>query len=63
MELTKTSKVEEVVFGKGFVPMLAAFFTATDDEIRSFKSLKESGEPIHMVIDPSGKVTIRGDHL
>ena len=28
MELMKMSKVEEVVFGKGFVPVLAAFFTA-----------------------------------
>lgn len=62
MELMRTTKVEEVVFGKGFVPMLAAFFTATDDEIRNFKSLKESGKPIHMVIDPAGKVTIKGNH-
>ena len=49
MELMKTSKVEEVVFGKGFVPVLAAFFTATEEEIRHFRNLKESGESIHMV--------------
>ena len=60
MELMKTSKVEEVVFGKGFVPVLAAFFTATEEEIRHFRNLKESGESIHMVIDPVGKVTIEG---
>jgi len=61
MELIKTSKLEEVVFGKGFVPMLAVFFTATDDEIRHFKNLKESGEPIHLVIDRVGKVTLEGE--
>ncbi|HUJ88919.1 MAG TPA: hypothetical protein VLX12_01885 [Syntrophorhabdales bacterium] len=61
MELMKTSKLEEVVFGKGFVPMLAVFFTATDEEIRHFRNLKESGEPIHMVIDPVGKVTLAGE--
>ena len=60
MELMKTSKLEEVVFGKGFVPVLAAFFTATEEEIRHFRNLKESGESIHMVIDPAGKVTIEG---
>ncbi len=60
MELMKTSKFEEVVFGKGFVPVLAAFFTATEEEIRHFRNLKESGASIHMVIDPVGKVTIEG---
>ena len=59
MELMKTSRVEEVVFGKGFVPALAVFFTATEDEISYFKNLKKSGEPIHMVIDPTGRVTFR----
>ncbi len=61
MELMKTSKTEEVVFGKGFVPVLAAFFTATEEEIKHFRTLKESGESIHMVIDPMGKVTIEGE--
>ena len=60
MELMKTSKLEEVVFGKGFVPVLAAFFTATKEEIRRFRNLKESGESIHMVIDAVGKVTFEG---
>ena len=60
MELMKTSKMVEVVFGKGFVPVLAAFFTATEEEIRHFRNLKESGESIHIVIDPVGKVTFEG---
>jgi len=62
MELMKTSRVEEVVFGKGFVPALAAFFSATEDEISHFRNLKESGEPIHMVIDPAREVTFGGAH-
>jgi hypothetical protein len=60
MELMRTRKLEEVVSGKGFVPVLAAFFTATEEEISHFRNLKESGESIHMVIDPVGKVTIEG---
>jgi len=60
MELMKTSRTEEVVFGKGFVPALAVFFTATDDEVKHFRNLKESGEAIHMVIDPVGRVTLKG---
>ena len=60
MELLRTSKLEEVVFGKGFVPVLAVFFTATEEEIRSFINLEKSGEPIHMVIDAVGKVTMEG---
>ena len=52
MEPMKTSRAEEAVSGKGFVPVLAAFFTATEDEIGHFKHLKESGASIHMVIDP-----------
>jgi len=59
MELMKTSRTEEVVFGKGFVPALAVFFTATDDEIKHFRNLKESGETIHILIDPVGKVTVK----
>ena len=62
MELMKTSRTEEVVFGKGFVPALAVFFSATEDEISRFKNLKESGASIHMVIDPTGKVTLGGRH-
>ena len=62
MELMKTSKVEEVVFGKGFVPVFAAFFTASEGEILRFIHLRESGEPVHMVIDPAGKVTFGGTH-
>ncbi len=58
MEFVKTSKLEEVVFGKGFVPVLAVFFTATDAEIRRFGNLKESGEPIHIVIDSVGKISL-----
>ena len=60
MELMKTSRIEEVVVGRGFVPVLAAFFTATEDEINHFKHLKETGALIHMVIDPAGKVTFGG---
>ena len=60
MELMKTSRLEEVVFGKGFVPVLAAFFAATEDEIDHFRRLKESGASIHMVIDPAGKVMFGG---
>jgi len=63
MELMKTSKSEEVVFGKGFVPMLAVFFTATDEEIRRFSTLKESGKRIHLIIDPTGTVTLKGEEM
>jgi hypothetical protein len=59
MELMRTKKSEEVVFGKGFVPVIGAFFSGTDEEIAQFSNLKESGEWIHMVIDPVGRVTIR----
>ncbi len=61
MELMKTTKSEEVVFGKGFVPVLAAFFTGTEEEIRNFGNLKKSGERIHIVIDPAGSVTFSGE--
>ena len=60
MQLMRASKAEEVVFGKGFVPVLATVFAATDEEIKHFRTLKESGQPIHMVIDPAGKVTLAG---
>ncbi len=61
MEFMKASKSEEVVFGKGFVPMLAFFFTATDEEIRLFRNLEESGEPIHIIIDPTGTSSLNGE--
>ena len=61
MELMRTKKSEEVVFGKGFVPVLAAFFTGTEEEIKNFSNLKSSGERIHIVIDPAGSVTFTGE--
>ncbi len=61
MELMRTRKLEEVVFGKGFVPVLAAFFTGTEEEIKHFSNLKSSGERIHIVIDPAGSVTFSGE--
>jgi len=33
MELVRTKKSEEVVFGKGFVPVITASFSGTDEEI------------------------------
>ena len=60
MELMRTKKSEEVVFGKGFVPVLAAFFAGTEEEIRQFSQLRELGEQIQIVIDPAGKVTFNG---
>ncbi len=61
MELMRTRKSEEVVFGKGFVPVLAAFFTGTEEELKNFSNLKSSGERIHIVIDPAGLVTFTGE--
>ncbi len=61
MELIKTSKMEEVVFGKGFVPVLAAFFGGTEEEFAQFSNLKKSGERIHIIIDPTGTVTFNGE--
>ena len=61
MELMGTGKSEEVVFGRGFVPVLAAFFTGTEEEIRHFRKLKKSGERIHIVIDPAGSVTFSSE--
>ncbi len=61
MELMRTKTMEEVVFGKGFVPVLAAFFSGTEEEIKRFSRLKNSGERIHLVIDPAGIVTFTGE--
>ena len=63
MELMRTRKAEEVVFGKGFVPVLTAFFAGTEEEIERFSNLKESGEPIHIIIDPTGRVTLNGEKM
>jgi hypothetical protein len=63
MELMRTRKSEEVVFGKGFVPVLAAFFAGTEKEIAQFNNLKESGERIHIIIDPAGAVTVNGEEM
>ena len=61
MEFMKSSKSEEVVFGKGFVPMLAVYFTAADEEIRHFSNLKKAGKRIHIVIDPAGTASVNGE--
>jgi hypothetical protein len=61
MELMRTKKSEEVVFGKGFVPVLAAFFAGTEEEIKQFSQLRESGGQIQMVIDSKGRVTFKGE--
>ena len=63
MELMKATKSEQVVFGKGFVPVFAAFFTGTEEEIIRFKQLKESGERIHIIIDSTGSVTFEGEEI
>ncbi len=63
MVLMRTRKSEEVVFGKGFVPVLAAFFAGTEEEIAQFSNLKESGERIHIIIDPTGMVTVNGEEM
>ena len=59
----RTKKSEEVVFGKGFVPVLAASLAGTDEEIAQFSKLKKSGERIHIIIDPTGTVTLNGDEM
>src|SRR3974377_2288161 len=61
MELIRAMKSEEVVFGKGFVPVLTASFAGTEEEIARFINLKKSGESIHMAIDPVGKVAFEGE--
>ncbi len=63
MELVRIKKSEQVVFGKGFVPAIGAFFSCTDEEIAQFRSLMRSGEWIHLIIDSAGKVTLNGDEL
>ena len=63
MELVRATKSEEVVFGKGFVPVLATFFTVTEEEFAQFSNLKESGEQIHIIIDPTGTVTLKGEEM
>ena len=61
MELMKTVKSEEVVFGKGFVPAFGFFFTGTENELRKLRNLESSGEKIRIVIDPTGEVTFDGE--
>ena len=58
MELMKVERLEEVVFGKGFVPVFRFFFTDIENEFTKLRSLKKSGEKIHIVIDPTGRMTI-----
>ena len=60
MELESAAKTEQVVFGKGFVPVLATFFAGTEEECAQFRDLKKSGERIHLIIDPTGTVTLKG---
>ena len=59
----KISKTEEVIFGKGFVPVLAVFFTGTEEEIVQFTTLQRSGDWIYIVIDPAGPVTFKGERI
>ncbi len=61
MKLMKARKSEEVVFGKGFVPVFATVFTGTEEEIVRFKTLTESGHRIHIIIDPTGVVSVEGE--
>jgi hypothetical protein len=63
MELVRTKKSEEVVFGKGFVSVLTACFAGTEEEIAQFSNLKKSGEWIHIIIDPTGRVTLNGEEM
>ena len=60
MELIRATKSEEVVFGKGFVPVLATYFAGTEEELAQFSSLKKSGERIHLIIEPTGAVSFNG---
>ncbi len=57
MKLMRACKSEEVVFGKGFVPVFAASFIGTEEEIERLSRLRKSGKHIHIVIDPTGTVT------
>jgi len=54
MELMKVERSEEVVFGKGFVPVFRFFFAGTENEFTKLRSLKKLEEKIHIVIDPMG---------
>jgi hypothetical protein len=63
MELMRTKKSEEVVFGKGFVPVFTACFSGTEEEIEQFSNLKKSGEWIHIIIDPTGRVTLNREEM
>ncbi len=61
MELMKTEKADIVVFGKGFVPVLEFFFTGTENEFTQLRNLNKLGEKIHIVIDPTGRVSFDGE--
>jgi hypothetical protein len=61
MKLMRTWKAEEVMFGKGFIPVVAAFFAGTVEEVERFCSLKDSGKRVHIIIDPAGWVTVNGE--
>lgn len=63
MELMKVESSEEVVFGKGFVPVLGFFFMGTENELTKLRGLKKSGEKIHIVIDPMGRMTIDSEEI
>jgi hypothetical protein len=63
MELIKIEKSEVVEFGKGFVPVFGFFFTGTENEFMKLQNLKESGETVHIAIDPTGGVTFNGDGI
>ena len=54
MELMKVERLEEVVFGKGFVPVFRFFFTDIENKFTKLRSLKKLEEKIHIVIDPMG---------
>jgi len=57
MKLMRANKSEEVVFGKGFVPVFTASFAGTEEEVARLANLKDSGKRIHIIIDPMGTVT------
>ena len=63
MELVRTTKSEEVVFGRGFVPVLTASFSGTEEEIAQLGNLRRPGECIHIIIEPSGAVTLNKEAL
>ena len=56
----RSGKSEEVVFGKGFVHVYRACFSGTEEEIAQLSNLRKLGEWIHIIIDPVGRVTIKG---